>query len=401
MMKERIFIGKEELMKILQAIPYFNPKFGGDFNVCTNLSKELAKDSHEVTIITTDFGFDSKSAEEIRSEGIYVIPFHCVANFGLFLYSPSTKPWLEKNLKEFDIIHLHIYRSYQNVPVHKFAMKFRIPYIVQAHGSILPFFEKQNLKKLYDFVWGYKILRNASKLIAVSNVEKDQYLKMGLPGKKIEIIPNGIDVSEYELLPQRGRFRKKYGIAPYEKIILYLGRLHKSKGIDFLINGFSSLLNQNYKLKLVIVGPDDGFFDALIKQTKKLKIEDNVVFLGSLYKEEKYEVLVDADVLVYPGIFEIFGLVPFEAIMCGTPVIVCDDCGCGEIIKKADCGYLVKFGDVNNLKEKMNFALENNEYNNKLVENGKRFIKENLTWKKVGKTVEDFYKNSIQNEKDE
>jgi glycosyltransferase involved in cell wall biosynthesis len=300
--------------------------------------------------------------------------------------------WLEKNLGNYDIIHLHNYRSYQNILIHRFSRRNRISYILQAHGTVVDYFEKKYLKKLYDFVWGYKILNGASKFIAVTKAEKDQYIKIGLPADKIEIIPNGIDVFNYDRLLDHGNFRKKYDIAPNEKIVLYLGRLHKRKGIDFLINGFSILSGQYKNVKLVIVGPDDGFLNILKKQVKKLKIEDSIIFTGAVPENEKFEAFVESDLLVYPAILEIFGLVPFEAIMWGTPVIVCDDCGCGEIIKEADCGYLVKFGDANNLKEKMNFALENTENNKKLVENGKRFIEENLTWKKVGKTVENLYK---------
>jgi len=379
-------------MKILKVISYCNPRFGGDVNVCTNLSKELAKQNHEVTIITTDFHFDLQYANMLRSEGITVIPFPCVAHFGLFLYTPLLETWLEKNLGNYDIIHLHNYRSYQNILIHRFSRRYRISYILQAHGTVVDYFEKKYLKKLYDFVWGYKILNGASKFIAVTKAEKDQYIKIGLPADKIEIIPNGIDVFNYDRLLDHGNFRKKYDIAPNEKIVLYLGRLHKRKGIDFLINGFSILSGQYKNVKLVIVGPDDGFLNILKKQVKKLKIEDSIIFTGAVPENEKFEAFVESDLLVYPAILEIFGLVPFEAIMWGTPVIVCDDCGCGEIIKEADCGYLVKFGDVNNLKEKMNFALENTENNKKLVENGKKFIEENLTWKKVGKTVENLYK---------
>jgi glycosyltransferase involved in cell wall biosynthesis len=388
-------------MKILKVISYCNPRFGGDINVCTNVAKELVKLNHKVTIVTTDFHFDLQHASMLRREGITVIPFPCVAHLGLFLYTPSLGTWLEKNLGDFDIIHLHNYRSYQNILVHKFSMRYRIPYLLQAHGTVVDFFEKKHLKNLYDFVWGYKILNSASKFIAVSKVEKDQYSSIDLPSDKIKIIPNGVDVFNYNRLLEQGKFRKKYGIAPGEKLILYLGRLHKRKGIDFLINGFSILSGQNKNVRLVIVGPDDGFLTILKKQVRKLRIKDLIIFTGAVPENEKFEAFIDSNVLVYPATLEIFGLVPFEAIMCGTPVIVCDDCGCGNIIKEADCGYLVKFGDVNNLKEKMKFALENSENNDKLVQNGKRFIEENLTWKKVGKSVEDFYKDSLRNEKDE
>jgi len=384
-------------MKILQVIPFFSPKFGGSVTVPFELSQELAKRNHQVTILTSDYGFDPQYADGIRAGGVNVIHFHCVLNIGQFLFSPSMKKWLEKNLKDYDIIHLHNYRSYQNVVIHKYAIRQGIPYIIQAHGSVLPFFEKQELKKLYDFVWGRRILRNASKCIAVSIIERDQYLTMGLTGKKIVVIPNGINVSDYEKLPEQGKFRKKHGITADEKIILYLGRLHKSKGLDFLINGFSGILDQHQAVKLVIAGPDDGFLDVLLHQIKQMRIEERVLVTGPLYTNEKLEAFVDADILVYPGIFEIFGLVPFEAIMCGTPVIVADDCGCGEIIQEAGCGYLVKFGDIIGLSKKMSEVLENPQSAKGKILAGQHYIRAHLTWDTTILKFEELYEDCLRN----
>lgn len=383
-------------MKILQVIPFFSQKFGGSVTVPYEISKELAKRNHKVTIITTDFGFDPHYADTLRSEGVHVIPFQCVANFGLFLYSPSIKTWLKKNLMEFDIIHLHNYRSYQNNVVCFFAVKFGIPYVMQAHGSVLPFFEKQKLKKLYDFVWGNKILKNASKVIAVSNVEREQYVKMRVPANKIKIIPNGIDISKYQILPERGTFRKKFGVESDEKIILYLGRLHKRKGVGFLIHSFAAIGSQNPNIRLIIAGPDDGELNKLKNQVNELKLDNSIIFTGFLSEIEKREALVDADLFVNPGRLEIFGLVPFEAIMCGTPVIVSDDCGCGDIMKEADCGYLVKNGDIDHLKERMIVLINNPASNFHMVENGITFIRNNLTWERVIERLVLLYRTSIE-----
>jgi len=384
-------------MKILHVIPFFSPKFGGSVTVLYELSKELAKKNHEVIIITTDFGFDSQYAKKIQVLGVRVISFHCLMNLGSFFYSPSMKNWLANHLKEFNVIQLHNYRSYQNYIVHSYAKKFRIPYIMQAHGSVLPLFEKQNLKKLYDFVWGNKILADASKFIAVSKIEREQYIKMGLPENKIEIIPNGIDVSEYAILPERGNFRKEWGIGSEEKVILYLGRVHKSKGLDFLINSFSRMLTINKNIKLVIVGPDDGFLDSLMKQINRLGINKNIIFTGALYENKKHIAFVNADLLVYPGIFEIFGLVPFEAIMCGTPVIVTDGCGCGDIIKEANCGNRVKYGDTVDLVIKMSELLENSQAAKETVILGQQYINTSLKWEKIILKFEDLYENCLRN----
>ena len=143
-------------MKILQVIEFFNPKFGGSVNVCFNLSNELAKLGHEITIITTDMEFDEKYAESIKRDGVKVLNFKCIFNLSSFLYSPSMKKWLNSHIKEFDIIHIHNFRTYQNILIQKYAKKFNIPYILQAHGSLPLIIEKRGLKRLYDLLWGGK-----------------------------------------------------------------------------------------------------------------------------------------------------------------------------------------------------------------------------------------------------
>ena len=87
--------------------------------------------------------------------------------------------------------------------------------------------------------------------------------------------------------------------------------------------------------------------------------------------------------------------VPFEALLCGTPVIVTDDCGYGEIIKEAECGYLVHYGDVAGLGEALKFALEHPDVNRGMVEAGRRYIEEHLVWGNVVKRVEEMYEGCI------
>lgn len=384
-------------MKILQVIPFLSPKFGGTVTVISQLSKELAQRGHDVTILTSDHGFDEIHVKEIEGLGVRVVPLKTLLNFGLFIYTPSIKQWLKDNGEDFEIIHMHNFRAYQNNCVFKHAKDNNIPYILQAHGSVLPVFQKEYLKKFYDLVWGYAILSNASKNIAVSKTERDQYIKMHIPESSIEIVPNGIDIPEFSHLPEQGQFRKKYGISPEEKIILYLGRLHKSKGIDYLVDGASSLIGTGSRKKLVIVGSDEGFLESLKDQIERLQISENVIITGALYQTEKLEALVDADVLVYPGPIEIFGLVPFEAIMCGTPVIVSRGCGGGEMIEEAGCGYLVKYGDTDELKERIETLLRDPGEAEAMVRNGQAYIKGHLQWQTLGSTFLKIYEDCIRN----
>ncbi len=92
---------------------------------------------------------------------------------------------------------MHNYRSFQNIAVAHYAKKSGVPYVLQAHGSLPKIMGKQRLKWLYDVLFGYRLLKNASKVIALTPFEAQQYIDFGVPEEKIEIIPNGIDLSRY------------------------------------------------------------------------------------------------------------------------------------------------------------------------------------------------------------
>jgi glycosyltransferase involved in cell wall biosynthesis len=375
-------------MNILQVIPYFTPKRGGDVNVCYNLSKYLAESSHEVTIITTDFEFDAEYAKTLDEAGVRVIPFHCIVNIKLFLTSPSMKKWLKRNITNFDVVHMHDYRSYQNVIVYHYAKKYGVPYVLQSHGSVLPFFQKQRLKKLYDLVWGYKILKDATKVIALTMTEAEQYKKMGVNENKIEIVPNGIDLSEYDNLPKRGEFRRKYSIKDEEKIVLFVGRLHKTKGIELLVKAFADLSKELNHIKLVLLGPDDGYQSMLERIIRDLKIDTKVVFTGFVTNEEKMAAFVDADVFVTPS-FLGFPVTFLEACACGTPIITTNKGDELNWIHDA-VGYVVEY-DKDKLRDAILIILSDKKIKNRFGEEGKRLVMKKFGWDNVIKQIEDTY----------
>ena len=377
-------------MKILQVVPFFTPARGGSVVAPYNLSKHLAERGHEVTIFTTDFELDKDYIQSL--DGIRVVPFHCIANIGLMLISPEMKKQLNGEIGNFDAIHMHNFRSYQNIVAYHYAKKCNIPYVLQARGSVLPFFQKQRLKKIFDLFFGYKILRDASKVIALTKTEIEQYKKMGVDKDKIEIVPNGIDLSEYDNLPGKGEFRRKYSIGDDEKMVLYLGRLHKIKGIDLLVKAFSDLVKELDNVKLVIAGPDDGFLPMLKKQIEDLKIGDKILFTGPLYKRDKLEAYVDADVYVLPSVYETFPNTVLEACACGTPVIVTDRCGIADFVEKV--GYVVEY-DKDQLREAIFKVLNDEGLRRRFGEEGRKWVRKDFGWDKVVRKVEEIYEDCI------
>jgi glycosyltransferase involved in cell wall biosynthesis len=375
-------------MKILQVTQRFNPKHGGGVNVVFNLSKYLAKRGHEVTIISTDCGFDEKYAESIRKEGVEMIPFRGIINVCLFIPSPDMKKWLAENINNYDIIHLNAARGYQNNIVYKYAKKYSIPYVLQAHGSVLRIVERQRLKKMYDLVWGNEILREASKVIALSYSEAEAYKVMSVNEDKIEILPNGIDLSKFSDLPKNGEFRKKYSLRDSEKIVLYLGRLHKSKGIDLLIEAFSELITRLDNVKLMLVGLDDGYQPALEKRAEELKIKDKIIFTGLVSEEEKMMAFIDADVFVTPRFYG-FPITFVESCACGLPIITTNEGDKLDWIHNK-VGYVTDY-NRDQLKDAILNILTNEKIRQEFGKKAKSLVCEEFNWLKIAGQVETVY----------
>ena len=386
-------------MKILHVASFFKPSWeaGGIVRVCYEQSVQLVARGHDVTVYTTD-GFKHrlkvKKNKRLNVDGIKVYYFRNLSNIlaRTNLCIPYFLPYVaKKELQNFDIIHIHTLRGLNALPIWYYAKKYKIPYVLQAHGSVLPFFQKQGLKNLFDLLFGYRILNDASKVIALTNTEAEQYIKMGVDKNKIEIVPNGIDLSKYENLPDKGIFRMKYGIKSNEKIVLYLGRIHKIKGVNLLVESFSDLVSKIEGTTLVIVGPDDGFLSALKVQIEDLKIGDKIIFTGSLYGMDKIEAYVDADVYVLPSVYETFPMTVLEACACNKPMIVTDRCGISDMVEKV--GLVVEY-DKEQLCDAMFKMLSDDGLRQRFGEKGRRMVKNEFEWNEIVKMVERLYENA-------
>jgi glycosyltransferase involved in cell wall biosynthesis len=387
-------------MKILQVIPYFPSAyaFGGPVKVAYQISRELIKRGHKVVVYTTD-AKDFGSRLEIDSnntiEGMKVHRFRnlsltLVKKLKLFI-TPQLVLFAREEVKKFDIIHLHEYRTFQNIVIHYYARKYDVPYILQAHGSIPRIGAWQKLKWVYDILFGYRLLRDASRVIALTPTEAEQYMSMGVPKEKITIIPNGIDLSEYAELPPKGSFKKKFNIPEDRKLILYLGRIHKTKGIDFLVKAYAHLIKEtNFRdAVLVIAGPDDGYLSEVKSLAHDLGVSNSVLFTGLLSEEDKIKAYVDSDIVVNVEPFNVYGLVPLEAAACSTPVIVSKTNGISEVVSNGKFGFSIRYGDVISLASTLYRVLSDDKLAKKLGINGRNYILNNFGWDKIiGKYVQ-------------
>lgn len=391
-------------MKILHSIPYFAPAwdYGGPVRSCYNLAKQLARKGHDVTVFTTDSLDGNKRLKQLHEilDDVTIKRFRNISNTLSYRYNISTPIGLTgcpKDFGDYDIVHMHEYRTLQNILVRRHAKRHNIPYILQARGGLTTFFYKGALKKTFDRLWGYRILRDAAKVIALTKIEVGQYQEMGLPDDKIVVLPNGIDLAEFEHLPPKGQFREKYNIDNSTKIILYLGRLHQIKGIDLLVKAFCKLREDFKNVRLVITGPDDGFLGTLEEMVRELAIEEKVLFTGPLHGEARLAAYVDTEVYVLPSFYEIFGITVLEAMACGTPVIVTDRCGLAEEVDK-QAGLVVPYDEKilsQALAEILGDELMRLEFGTK----GRALVREKFNWEKITERVEQIYEQVLNEQK--
>jgi glycosyltransferase involved in cell wall biosynthesis len=200
------------------------------------------------------------------------------------------------------------------------------PYFPSISAKIVSILNKTPLVITWHEVWGdywYEYLgakgffgkvveRLTAKLpashISVSNHTKDGLLSLGVPERKIKVIPNGIDL---DLIQSVDPSKKKCDV-------LFVGRLIREKNIDELIE---SLEGTEFKLCIIGEGPEE---ERLFSLARGLGLSKQVEFLGSVEYEEVIARMKSARVFVLPSAREGFGIVLLEAMACGLPVIAVD-----------------------------------------------------------------------------
>jgi len=376
--------------------------FGGPIQCAHNVAKHLTRRGHEVTVYASDV-FSPKSNLRVPYstrvvDGVSVRYFANVGEVSEMYISPGIVPALRHSLGEFDVVHLHEYRSFQNVAFSMLNNR-KLRYVLQTHGikqSESATAEGKPLhvaaRKAYDQVFGKRLMKNANKLIALTESERGLLIRGGGAAEKIVVMPNGVSPEDFEN-PSPKNFLGKYGLDG-SRVVLYVGRLNRTKGVDTLVKAFYLLQMGGDDLRLVIAGPDDGILMDLKDLVKNFRMEKRVVFTGLLDHEQVRDAYAAADVVVYPGRYEGFPIVPLEAGINGKPLVVSNDPGM-DYVRKGGFGLSFRYGDEHALKQTVARILFDGELGRELGEAGKKCVLENYTWDKIATSVEDLYRGIL------
>ena len=231
-----------------------------------------------------------------------------------------------------DIVHAHGLRG---AIVGGFAARRAgLPSLFTVH-NLLP---KMNLVQAAVF---RELAGKSVRIVAVSEAVAYTVRLAGIRAEQIVVVPNGVDLSRFDLSIDALQSRGEYGLPTDASVLLAVGRLSQEKGFDVLIAAFALLSPQHSQVRLCIVG-DGPQAEALKRQAAPLG--DRIRFLGPIAAAAS--LFAAADVVVVPSRQEGQGIVPLEAMAAGKPVVASRVGGLMETIVEGETGLLVPAGDA-------------------------------------------------------
>jgi glycosyltransferase involved in cell wall biosynthesis len=341
-------------LRILHVVPYYEHAwaYGGIPRAATALTRGLARRGHHVTVYTTDAcnataRTTKPSGNEDPPGTLDVRVFRNLSNYLAYhwqLFTPAgLVTQLRRSAASFDIAHLHACHNLLSAIAARVLRRQRVPYVVSPHGTAPAIERRVFAKRMFERTAGRHILPGARRVLAVSQAERQQLVAMNIGDARITVASNPIDDREFDPRPDAASFRRQHGLGD-APLVLMLSKLTPRKGGDVLLRAFGQLRRRD--AQLVIAGSDMGSgLPSLDDKPDGTRLHR----IGVLSGRGRLEALAAADVVVYPSRDEVFGLVPIEALLCGSPVVVCSDSGCGEIIGTVGGGHIVPYGDASAL----------------------------------------------------
>lgn len=388
-------------MKILMLTWEYPPRIvGGIARVVHDLSKRLIKDGHEVTVVTYRDSADVPEYENDKGVNVYRVDNYMIhpnnfidwimqLNFNML--SKATE--IINKEGGFDVIHAHDWLVTYAAKSLKNA--YDIPIVATIHATEAgrnSGIHDETQRYINDTEW--LLTYEATEVIVNSNYMKNEIQRLfGLPFDKINVIPNGINLSNFTGIERDYDFRRQYAM-DNEKIILYVGRLVYEKGVQHLIAAMPKILSNYNDAKLIIAGRG-GMMDELRAEASNLGLNDKIYFTGYLNSKQVQKMYKCADVAVFPSTYEPFGIVALEAMLSENPVVVSDIGGLNEIVQHKENGMKSYAGNPNSIADSILELLYDHKLCSEITKKAKNKVRNEYNWSKIAQDTHFTYQKAI------
>ena len=326
-------------MRLLHIIGTISPEAGGPTESVRSLLN-FGPPDYQGEVVT----LDDPDAPFLNDLNFVVHPLG--PGKGVYAYAPKLRPWLKANAHRFDGVVVNGLWQYVGFAAWRtFAGKK--PYVVFTHGMLDPYFKHRfplkHLKKwLYWLFAEFWILRGAFRVLFTTDAE-ERLAKQSFWLHRWNgfVVPYGASTS---LDAPQAQLEAFYTHCPQlrdRRFLLFLGRIHRKKGCDLLIDAFAQVAALDPTLDLVIAGPDQQLWSADLKsRAETLGIANRVHWPGMLKGLVKWGAFRASEAFVLPSHQENFGIAVAEAMSCQRPVLLADKVNIAEEIASDGAGLM-------------------------------------------------------------
>jgi glycosyltransferase involved in cell wall biosynthesis len=383
-------------LRVLHITPYFAPAFcyGGPPRSILGLTQALRCAGVGTDVFTTTANGKTDLIPSLVRGDIYEsIPVHYFPRAfpRRFFRAKGLSEALVNVINDYDLLHLHGLWNFTVWSAVRQAKNNGLPFIISPRGMLDNGSMTHHAwrKRLAYHVLERNNLLAAAGLHATSTTEADVLKSYGF--NNVFVIPNGVEDS-----PTSSRttneLKGKLGLNCFDKLIVFLGRIHPIKRLDLLAQAFIQINQQVPEARLIIAGPDENNFKKLIEPLFE-PIRESIFWFGEIGQKEKWELLRMADAFVACSDSESFGLSIAEAMFAGAPLVVTRTCP-WDVIEKVGCGYWVEQNSVA-IADAMIQLLTNQAEAKSMGERGKVYAKENFSWAPIAERMAECYQRTI------
>lgn len=386
-------------MRVMMLSWEYPPRIvGGISPHVYELSQQLQSKGIEVHVVTK--ATPNAPDEEVEPSGVQVHRVHLAEKPNDFVHeirllNQATERRVRQLLEDWrpggqpTIFHAHDWLSLDSARELKYEYKLPMVATIHAteagrHGGIFTDMQR------YIHEQEYWLTYEAWRIIVCSDFMKGETVRLfDSPADKVEVIFNGVNAEKFEFEwteEERLAHRAKLAL-PEEKIVMYVGRFVREKGIQVLLNAASVVLAQEPDTKFLIVG--GGNRERFEKFLDWAGLREKVLFTGFMANRSLHQLYRVADVAVFPSLYEPFGIVALEGMAAGAPVVSSDAGGLREVVHHDETGTLSFAGNPESLAWAILHVLRDPERARRLSENARERLRDDFEWSKIAdQTIE-------------
>jgi glycogen synthase len=369
------------------------------------LSTALADAGHEVHVITREHP-DAPSEETL--DGVHVVRagdyppmlsleedlVSWVLQFNLAVAERTTKLLLDTPV---DVVHAHDWLVAYAAAGAKNT--FNVPLVTTVHateyGRHQGHLPGPMNKLIHQVEWW--LTYEARRVITCSRYMADQVHDIfELPTSKQDVIPNGVDLSDFDRPDDADAFRKTL-VAEDERLLFFAGRLEYEKGVQTVLEALPLLEAHGHKMRFFVAGVGT-YAGELRAKAEEMGLADRVEFLDFVKEDELRHYYAAADVAVVPSLYEPFGMVALETMAADTPCIVADTGGLRELVVHEATGLRFTPGDATDLAQTVDALFTDQRLRHRLTLDARRMLDEQFSWPSIAAKTVDVYERAIAEE---